>query len=39
MVKTISETNGVRMPSFFGYLAYSCAILIPIFIIDTWLFF
>jgi len=39
MVKTIAETNGVRMPSFFGYFAYSCAILIPIFLIDTWLFF
>lgn len=39
MVKTISETNGVRMPSFFGYFAYSCIILIPVFLIDTWLFF
>jgi Na+/H+ antiporter NhaD/arsenite permease-like protein len=23
MVKAIAEENGVRMPSFFGYIAYS----------------
>jgi len=39
MVKTISESSGIKMPSFFGYFAYSCAILIPVFLIDTWLFF
>ncbi|PKL43445.1 MAG: sodium:proton antiporter [Candidatus Riflebacteria bacterium HGW-Riflebacteria-1] len=39
MVKTISESSGVKMPSFFGYFAYACAILIPVFLIDTWLFF
>jgi len=39
MVKTISESSGVKMPSFFGYFAYACAILIPVFMIDTWLFF
>ena len=31
MVKAIAEENGVKMPSFFGYMAYSGAVLIPIF--------
>ncbi len=39
MVKAIAEENGVRMPSFFGYMAYSTAILIPIFVVTTFLFF
>jgi Na+/H+ antiporter NhaD/arsenite permease-like protein len=39
MVKAIAEENGVRMPSFFGYTAYSCAILLPIFAVVTFVFF
>lgn len=39
MVKAIAEENGVKMPSFFGYMAYSGMILIPIFILVTVLFF
>jgi Na+/H+ antiporter NhaD/arsenite permease-like protein len=39
MVKAIAEENGVVMPSFFGYMAYSIAILIPIFIAMTFIFF
>ena len=39
MVKAIAEENGVKMPSFFGYMAYSGAILIPIFIAVTFIFF
>ena len=39
MVKAIAEENGVKMPSFFGYMAYSSAILIPIFIAVTFVFF
>ena len=39
MVKAIAEENGVRMPSFFGYMAYSVGILIPIFVIVTLVFF
>ena len=39
MVKAIAEENGVKMPSFFGYMAYSGAILIPIFVIVTFVFF
>jgi Na+/H+ antiporter NhaD/arsenite permease-like protein len=39
MVKAIAEENGVQMPSFFGYMAYSGLILIPIFIVVTIVFF
>jgi Na+/H+ antiporter NhaD/arsenite permease-like protein len=39
MVKAIAEENGVRMPSFFGYMAYSGGILIPLFVVATFLFF
>ncbi|MBS1104523.1 MAG: hypothetical protein H6Q91_25, partial [Deltaproteobacteria bacterium] len=39
MVKAIAEESGVRMPSFFGYMAYSTAILLPIFALATFLFF
>jgi Na+/H+ antiporter NhaD/arsenite permease-like protein len=38
MVKTIAEKSGVRMPSFFGYMVYSCAVLLPLFALTTWLF-
>ncbi len=39
MVKAIAEENGIKMPSFFGYMAYSCGILLPIFVAITLLFF
>lgn len=39
MVKAIAENRGVRMPSFFGYMAWSCAILIPLFVVMTFVFF
>ena len=39
MVKAIAEENDVKMPSFFGYMAYSVGILIPIFIVITVVFF
>ena len=39
MVKSISDENGVRMPSFFGYMAWSFGLLVPVFIIDTLVFF
>jgi len=38
-VKCIAEKAGVKMPSFFGYMGYSIAILIPIFAIVTVVFF
>jgi Na+/H+ antiporter NhaD/arsenite permease-like protein len=39
MVKAIAEENQVKMPSFFGYMAWSGAILIPLFVIVTLVFF
>lgn len=39
MVKAMAEQAGVKMPSFFGYMAWSGAILIPLFIMNTFLFF
>ena len=39
MVKAIAEENGIRMPSFFGYMAYSGAVLVPLFVAATFLFF
>ena len=39
MVKAIAEADGVKMPSFFGYMAYAGAVLIPIFAVVTFLFF
>lgn len=40
MVKSIAEEAGVNMPSFFGYIIkYSLPFLIPVFILNTVLFF
>ncbi|MCQ2444057.1 MAG: sodium:proton antiporter, partial [Mailhella sp.] len=39
MVKAISEEQGVKMPSFFGYMAWSVGILAPVFVLLTVLFF
>jgi Na+/H+ antiporter NhaD/arsenite permease-like protein len=38
MVKSIAEKEGVAMPSFFGYMLYSVGILIPLFVLVTFLF-
>ncbi|MEX2169967.1 MAG: sodium:proton antiporter [Pirellulales bacterium] len=38
MVKAVAESSGVRMPSFFGYMLYSCCILLPILALTDWLF-
>jgi Na+/H+ antiporter NhaD/arsenite permease-like protein len=38
MVKAIAERAGVRMPGFFGYMAYSAAILLPLFAVLSWIF-
>ena len=38
MVKAIAESRGVKMPSFFGYMVWSGAILIPLFVALTFLF-
>jgi Na+/H+ antiporter NhaD/arsenite permease-like protein len=39
MVKAIAEQAGVKMPSFLGYMAYSCGILVPLFVLVTLVFF
>ncbi len=37
MVKSIAEQSGVKMPSFFGYMAYSVGVLIPLFFLISLL--
>jgi Na+/H+ antiporter NhaD/arsenite permease-like protein len=39
MVKAIAEELGVEMPSFFGFMKYSLLVLIPVFVVVTWIFF
>ena len=39
MVYAIARGQGVKMPSFFGYMIWSIAILVPIFVLASWLFF
>jgi len=39
MVKAIAEEMKVKMPSFFGYMAWSSVILLPIFALLTLIFF
>jgi len=39
MVRSIAESRGIKMPSFGGYMLYSGAILIPVFVLVTLVFF
>ena len=39
MVKSIAEDRGVKMPSFFGYMLWSGAILLPLFFVMTLIWF
>ncbi len=39
MVKAIAEEKGIKMPSFFGYMAWSASILLPVFLIVTLVLF
>lgn len=39
MVRSIAEENGIKMPSFFGYMVWSVVILLPIFVLDMLIFF
>ena len=39
MVRSIAEESGIRMPSFFGYIGWSAAVLLPLFLLNTLLFF
>jgi Na+/H+ antiporter NhaD/arsenite permease-like protein len=39
MVKSLAEHNGMKMPGFFGYMAWSGGILIPLFLLFDWVYF
>jgi Na+/H+ antiporter NhaD/arsenite permease-like protein len=39
MVKAIAEDRGLRMRSFFGYMVWSCGILLPLFAVMTFIWF
>ena len=39
MVKSIAKHRSIRMPNFFGYMAWSAAVLLPAFLLVTVLFF
>jgi len=39
MVRSIAESRGVKMPGFGGYMAYGGAVLIPVFLLVTAVFF
>ena len=39
MVKAIAEDRGIKMPSFFGYMAWSGGVLIPLFVLITFIWF
>ena len=39
MVKAVAEHRGVKMPGFFGYMVWAAAVLLPLFVVMTWLFF
>ena len=39
MVKAIADERGVKMPSFFGYMAWSFGILVPLFLVMTFVWF
>lgn len=38
MVKSIAEESGIKMPSFFGYMLWSVVILVPLFVVVTFVF-
>ena len=39
MIKSIAESNGIKMPSFFGYIiGFSLIILLPVFILVQLIF-
>jgi Na+/H+ antiporter NhaD/arsenite permease-like protein len=39
MVYAIAKDAGVKMPSFFGYMVWSGAVLLPVFVLATFVFF
>ena len=39
MVRSIAEENSIKMPGFFGYMAWSIPILVPIFLLYSYIWF
>ena len=39
MVYAMARDAGVKMPGFFGYMLWSSAILLPLFVVVGWMFF
>lgn len=39
MVKAVAESRGIRMPGFFGYMAWAAAVLLPLFVVVTLIWF
>lgn len=39
MVRAIAVENGYKMPSFFGYMAWAAIILLPVFVVVTFVYF
>jgi Na+/H+ antiporter NhaD/arsenite permease-like protein len=39
MVKAIADQAGYKMPSFFGYFGWACAVLVPVLLVVTLVFF
>jgi Na+/H+ antiporter NhaD/arsenite permease-like protein len=37
MVRTIAQSRGIDMPSFFGYMLWSVGILVPLFAVVSWI--
>jgi Na+/H+ antiporter NhaD/arsenite permease-like protein len=37
MVKAIAEERGVKMPSFGGFLVWSCAVMLPLLFVMAWI--
>ena len=39
MVKAVAESRGIRMPGFVGYMGWSMAVLLPLFVLMTLIWF
>jgi len=39
MIRSVASERGIRMPSFFGYMAWAVTILLPLFALVTLVFF
>jgi hypothetical protein len=39
MIYAIGVERGIAMPSFFAFMGWSCAVLLPVFTVVGWLYF